>query len=97
MEKRFLLFGFLSGIISGAIIGVLFNVIESITGVKVYRLLVNIYFIAIVGEIQFSEGIEFLFHLIVSVILTYILFRLFQRCDRSFIMFTVMSLLVGIV
>lgn len=60
------------GIISGIVLGVVLKVIEAQTTKKVYTLLLNIDFIPILNSIQFGEMGEFLFHLLFSIILSFI-------------------------
>src|SRR5699024_11796194 len=54
--------------------GFFLKILELITDLKVYTLLLNIDFIPILGNINFPEWIEFSFHIIISVILTYIFY-----------------------
>ncbi|MFE8703690.1 hypothetical protein ACFYKX_24280 [Cytobacillus sp. FJAT-54145] len=60
------------GIISGIVLGAVLKVIEEQTTKKVYTLLLNIDFIPILNSIQFGEMGEFLFHLLFSIILSFI-------------------------
>lgn len=57
------------GILSGFMMGLLLKLIESLTGIKVYTLLLNVDFIPILGPVDWIEPIEFLFHLLVSIVL----------------------------
>lgn len=60
------------GILTSFILGLFLKLLEVITNLKVYTLLLNIDFIPILGDINFPEGIEFSFHIIVSVILAFV-------------------------
>lgn len=78
MSKKWLGISLLSGIISSFFIGVFFKWIEKTSGIKVYTLLLNIDFIPVINQVKFPEAIEFSFHMIVSTVLTIILYWLFQ-------------------
>lgn len=60
------------GILTSFVLGFFLKLLELITDLKVYTLLLNIDFIPILGEINFSEWIEFSFHIIVSIVLAFI-------------------------
>src|SRR5699024_729112 len=62
------------GILTSFVLGFFLKILELITDLKVYTLLLNIDFIPILGNINFPEWIEFFFHIIISVILTYIFY-----------------------
>lgn len=62
------------GILTSFVLGFFLKILELITDLKVYTLLLNIDFIPILGNINFPEWIEFSFHIIISVILTYIFY-----------------------
>lgn len=99
MKKSLSISSMVAGLISGVIIGVFFKVIEMKTNVKVYTLLLNIDFIPILNRIHFSESIEFIFHLIVSILLTLILYVIviyFVREKYEIAMLIGLSVLVGI-
>src|SRR5690625_4866269 len=71
--KKILLYGSISGIIASLVIGFYFKWIERNFHIKVYTLLLNIDYFPILKHIHFSEMIEFLFHIIVSIIIATIL------------------------
>ncbi|MBT2687473.1 hypothetical protein J7I93_04670 [Bacillus sp. ISL-47] len=71
--------GITAGLISGIFLGLFFKVIESITRIKVYTLLLNVDYIPILNSYRFPEIVEFLFHLIISVLLAVILFHLIEK------------------
>ncbi len=62
----------LIGIATSFVLGFFLKMIENLTNLKVYTLLLNIDFIPIIGEIDFPEWIEFSFHMIISIILAFI-------------------------
>src|SRR5699024_5788742 len=62
------------GILTSFVLGFFLKILELITDLKVYTLLLNIDFIPILGNINFPEWIEFSFHIIILVILTYIFY-----------------------
>ncbi|KIL44747.1 hypothetical protein [Jeotgalibacillus soli] len=64
-----LLKGLWIGVWSGIVLGFYLKVMEMLTGIKVYTLLLNIDFIPLLGSVSFPEWIEFFFHLIVSIII----------------------------
>ena len=61
------------GMIAGLVLTLFFKVIHSMTGYKVYTLLLNIDYIPILNEFKFPEVVEVIFHLIVSVVLSIVL------------------------
>ena len=61
--------GLFAGAISGIALGFLLKAIEAITGKLVYTLLLNVDFIPIIGQINWPEWIEFVFHLFISLII----------------------------
>lgn len=60
------------GVLTSFVLGLFLKVLEVITNLKVYTLLLNIDFIPILGDINFPEWIEFSFHIIISIILAFI-------------------------
>jgi hypothetical protein len=66
---RIALTGVLSGTASGVLLGLSLKWIEALTQKKVYTLLLNVDFIPWLGRIQWSEQMEFLFHLLIAVLL----------------------------
>lgn len=69
MTSSTVLKGSLAGITSGIIMGFFLKLTENATGQKVYILLLNVDFIPVIGKIQWTELIEFIFHLLVSLVL----------------------------
>ncbi|MFD2445281.1 hypothetical protein ACFSO7_15060 [Bacillus sp. CGMCC 1.16607] len=65
----------LAGIISGCFLGFFLKVIETITSLKVYTLLLNVDYIPWINRFRLSESIEFGFHLIVSILLSLFLVK----------------------
>lgn len=60
------------GIVTSFVLGYFLKIIESLTSIKVYTLLLNIDFVPILGKIDFPEWVEFSFHIIISIILAFI-------------------------
>ncbi|MEW4285018.1 hypothetical protein [Priestia koreensis] len=58
-----------SGAIAGLILGLFLKMIQFITGEKVYTLLLNVDFIPVIGNVDWPEVVEFLFHLIIAVMI----------------------------
>ncbi|MBM7703365.1 hypothetical protein [Metabacillus iocasae] len=61
--------GITIGLISGSVLGLFLKWIETITGKKVYTLLLNIDFIPVIGAVTWPESIEFFFHLLIAFII----------------------------
>ncbi|KIL47577.1 hypothetical protein [Jeotgalibacillus campisalis] len=61
--------GTLIGLLSGILLGFILKGMEIASSLKVYTLLLNIDFIPVAGDILWPEWAEFLFHLLVAVIL----------------------------
>ncbi|KRD84317.1 hypothetical protein ASE51_16520 [Bacillus sp. Root147] len=57
------------GMLSGIILGLCLKWIEWLTGKQVYTLLLNVDFIPIIGPIQWPEWVEFVFHLLIAVVI----------------------------
>jgi ribose/xylose/arabinose/galactoside ABC-type transport system permease subunit len=55
--------------LSGIILGLCLKWIEWLTGKQVYTLLLNVDFIPIIGPIQWPEWVEFVFHLLIAVVI----------------------------
>ncbi|QBP41588.1 hypothetical protein [Paenisporosarcina antarctica] len=74
------------GVVSGILLGLLLKLIESITTVRVYTLLLNIDFIPIIGGIAWGETVEFIFHVLVSIVIAFIFVYLVirLRIEKSF-------------
>lgn len=74
------------GVVSGILLGLLLKLIETLTTVRVYTLLLNIDFIPIIGGVAWGETVEFFFHVMVSIIIAfvfvYLVIRL--RIEKSF-------------
>jgi hypothetical protein len=69
--RRILTFLYI-GVFSGILLGLLLKIIESFSHVRVYTLLLNVDFIPFIGQIKWSEPIEFLFHLIISICIAFV-------------------------
>ncbi|WP_082234669.1 hypothetical protein [Halobacillus massiliensis] len=54
------------GTISGLAIGIYMWLVEELTAIKVYILLMNVDFIPVIGDIDWPAPVEWLFHLIIS-------------------------------
>ncbi|MCP8970290.1 hypothetical protein [Ectobacillus ponti] len=71
--------GLIAGAWSGIVLGLFFKLLETVTGIKVYTLLLNVDFIPYIGSIRWPEWTEFLFHLFVSLAIGAVLGFLLQR------------------
>ncbi|PID14673.1 hypothetical protein CSV63_11300 [Sporosarcina sp. P34] len=79
MKTTYIVQGTWIGIITGVFLAIFLKIMQSITGHKVYTLLLNVDYIPIVKEYVFPEVIEVFFHLIVSVVLCIILVILYDK------------------
>ncbi|MCA1062223.1 hypothetical protein QTG56_18935 [Rossellomorea sp. AcN35-11] len=61
--------GTVIGLVSGTLLGLFLKGMQSITGILVYVLLLNVDFIPVIGDIDWSEWMEFVFHLSISCII----------------------------
>ena len=84
MNVKYIMQGSWIGIVTGIFLAIFLKIVQSITGDKVYTLLLNVDYIPIVKEYQFPEVIEVFFHLIVSVVLCIILVILYDK-SKGFI------------
>jgi hypothetical protein len=60
----------MGGIVSGLFLGLFLKVVEETTGEKVYTLLLNVDYIPVLNAVPMPESVEFLLHLIVSILLS---------------------------
>jgi hypothetical protein len=67
-----------SGAGAGILLGLFLKTAEKWTGMKVYVLLLNIDFIPVLGDFQWSETSEFFFHLLFSLLLSFSLMLILQ-------------------
>ena len=72
MSSRTIINSLYIGVFSGILIGLLLKLIESISQIRVYTLLLNVDFIPFIGHVEWSEPIEFLFHVIISICIAYV-------------------------
>lgn len=72
MTKHKIISSLYMGIGSGILLGLLLKLVEFVSQIRVYTLLLNVDFIPFIGQIKWSEPIEFLFHVIVSIIIAYV-------------------------
>ena len=70
---------FFIGILSGGLMGLLLKLVEYKTEVRVYTLLLNVDFIPIIGQINWSEPIEFIYHLLISIAVAFVFIYLADR------------------
>ncbi|WHX42795.1 hypothetical protein QNH36_11960 [Mesobacillus sp. AQ2] len=92
--------GSFAGLLAGNLLGLFLNLVESVTGLKVYILLLNVDYIPFLKDIKVSEIIEFLLHLIVSMVLGVLLHIYLIKKDfpiKQKVRFVVkVSLLIGL-
>lgn len=72
-----------AGIASGLFLGLFLKVVEHITTLKVYTLLLNIDYIPVLKDMDFTEAGEFGLHLIISIVLSIIIQFYLMRKDWS--------------
>lgn len=70
------------GLIAGTVFGLFLKVIEQLTGKKVYVLLLNVDYFPVLKYLELNEGIEFSFHLVVSVAVTIVLYEILKRFNH---------------
>lgn len=78
IEKKLYSTG-LWGLYAGLILAIHLKIVEAVTGERVYTLLLNVDYLPIANTVQFVEPVEVLFHLIVSVFLSILLFYIMYR------------------
>ena len=64
----------LGSIVTGTIFGLMALIVENTTNVKVYTLLMNVDYIPILKEFSFPVWVEFSYHLMVCLVITYALY-----------------------
>lgn len=62
-----------AGIAAGILLGLFLKIIEHITTLKVYTLLLNVDYVPVLKELKLPELIEFALHLVISVLLSILL------------------------
>lgn len=73
-----------TGIISGIFLGAFLWLVQRLTSLKVYTLLVNVDYIPVLKEWNMGSFIEFSLHLIVSVLLVFMLYEIFKRMSMAY-------------
>ncbi|MEH7886881.1 hypothetical protein V7654_21490 [Bacillus sp. JJ1609] len=59
----------MAGIISGVILGLILKIVEYITNLKVYLLLLNVEYVPVLKNYEIPEAGEFGIHLVISILL----------------------------
>jgi hypothetical protein len=67
------------GIASGILLGMVLKFLQSLTGINVYILLLNVDFIPYLGDVRWAEWVEFLFHLIISCLIGILFVKLIHQ------------------
>ncbi|QUG43368.1 hypothetical protein KD050_09155 [Psychrobacillus sp. INOP01] len=83
LKKKLLLKVVLDGTIAGLVLTLFFKVIQFITEYKVYTLLLNIDYIPVLNQFKFPEVVEVAFHLIISIVVSLILFFLIRQFKKK--------------
>ena len=88
------------GLLSGVVLGLFLKIIQSITKLKVYTLLLNVDYVPILKDIKLSEIAEFGLHMVISIALAFGVNFYIMRKDlsrRSINRFVIrVSLIVGL-
>lgn len=90
-----------AGIVSGIFLGLILKLVESVTGLKVYTLLLNVDYVPLLRNYEIKEFDEFALHLVISIILAIAIQAYLQRKEwdtskkRRFI--TLLSIAVGVI
>ncbi|EMR07255.1 hypothetical protein C772_00900 [Bhargavaea cecembensis DSE10] len=99
MKQKWILHGIGAGIISGMLLGAFLWAVEEQSGHSVYTLLMNVDYIPVVNAFTYPAPVEFLFHLIVSVILATVLLWLVRRMrmlgNRVIVWLVTVNTLIG--
>lgn len=82
------------GLWSGIILGFLMKWIQAVTGEEIYNLLLNVDFLPFFGSINWSEPVEFFFHLIIAVIIGIVYVYIAKIKPFSFGMLVIISLVM---
>ncbi|MBT2581817.1 hypothetical protein [Planococcus sp. ISL-109] len=82
------------GFWSGLILGLLMKWMQKVTGVRIYELLLNVDFIPTIGQVDWSELTEFVFHLIISLVIGIVYVYLAKRRKYTFGQLTILSLIL---
>ncbi|MET1013437.1 MAG: hypothetical protein ABWX61_02875 [Paenisporosarcina sp.] len=72
MDRQTILLAIYIGLTSGILLGLFLKLIEKITGILVYTLLLNIDFIPGIESIKWAESLEFFFHVLVSILISFV-------------------------
>lgn len=89
-----------AGIAAGILLGLFLKIIEHITSLEVYTLLLNVDYVPVLKELKLPELIEFALHLVISVLLS-ILLAIFLKSKnwprgRSLFWVSLVCLAVGL-
>jgi hypothetical protein len=87
-----------AGIGAGLFIGIFFRIVEFEWNIKVYTLLLNVDYVPVLRNLTLTEATEFSLHMILSVVIAIVFFRLIQRkryAGRVVVTFVIWSLIVG--
>ncbi|WP_211654534.1 hypothetical protein [Planococcus alpniumensis] len=82
------------GFWSGLILGLLLKWMQAVTGVRNYELLLNVDFIPLVNQVNWSELTEFVFHLIISLVIGIVYVYIAKRRRYTFGQLTIISLVL---
>lgn len=82
------------GFWSGLILGLLMKWMQWVTGVRIYELLLNVDFIPVIGQVNWSELTEFVFHLIISLVIGIVYVYIAKRRSYTFGQLTILSLVL---
>lgn len=100
MRRKWIWHGIGAGIIGGILLGAFLWAVEEQSGRRVYTLLMNVDYIPVVNSITYPAPVEFLFHLVVSVILSVVLLWLVRRMrmlgSRVIVWLVTVNTLIGV-
>lgn len=82
------------GFWSGLILGLLLKWMQAVTGVRNYELLLNVDFIPLVNQVNWSELTEFVLHLIISLVIGIVYVYIAKHRRYTFGQLTIISLLL---
>lgn len=96
MNRRNFMKAVAAGIISGLALGFFLKMAESLTGMKVYTLLLNVDYVPVLNRFRLPEWGEFSLHLVISVLLSIVLYFYQRKYSLSAGWVVKISLAIGL-
>ncbi|WP_430789989.1 hypothetical protein VBD025_05295 [Virgibacillus flavescens] len=85
------------GVLSSIVIGFFMKGIQALTAEKVYTLLLNVDYIPVLRSLSMNEFIEFMLHVIVSIVLVYVLYFSLKHYElhKKTVVYILITFVVG--